>query len=63
MSRSLSEREREKLAGEIAALQSLDVEQLKARWRTLYQTEVDLPRFSRRCWAVVISVLPLVVDW
>jgi hypothetical protein len=32
MSRSLSEREREKLAGEIAGLQSLDVEQLKARW-------------------------------
>jgi Protein of unknown function (DUF2924) len=91
MSRSLSEREREKLTGEIAGLQSLDVEQLKARWRTLYQTEaptrfsrellmravayrlqeralgglkpVDLPRFSRRCWAVVISVLPLVVDW
>jgi hypothetical protein len=23
---------------------------------------VDLPRFSRRCWAAVTSVLPLVVD-
>jgi Protein of unknown function (DUF2924) len=46
MSRSLSEREREKLAGEIAALQLLDVEQLKARWRTLYQTEAPT-RFSR----------------
>ena len=46
MSRSLSEREREKLTGEIAGLQSLDVEQLKARWRTLYQTEAPT-RFSR----------------
>jgi Protein of unknown function (DUF2924) len=46
MSRSLSEREREKLAGEIAGLQSLDVEQLKVRWRTLYQTEAPT-RFSR----------------
>ena len=46
MSRSLSEREREKLAGEIAALQSLDVEQLKTRWRTLYGTEGP-SRFSR----------------
>ena len=35
MSRSLSEREREKLAGEIATLHSHDIEQLKARWRTL----------------------------
>jgi hypothetical protein len=46
MSRSLSEREREKLTGEIAGLQSLDVEQLKGRWRTLYQTEAPT-RFSR----------------
>ena len=46
MSRSLSERKREKLTGEIAALQSLNVEQLKARWRTLYQTEAPI-RFSR----------------
>ena len=46
MSRSLSEREREKLTGEFAALQSLNVEQLKARWRTLYQTEAPI-RFSR----------------
>ena len=30
MSRSLSEREREKLTGEIAVLQSLDVKELKA---------------------------------
>ena len=46
MSRSLSEREREKLAGEIAGLQSLEVEQLKARWRTLYLSEAP-SRFSR----------------
>ena len=46
MSRSLSEGEREKLAGEIATLQSLDVEQLKARWRTLYKSEAPA-RFSR----------------
>jgi Protein of unknown function (DUF2924) len=45
MSRLLSEREREKLTGEIAGLQSLDVEQLRARWRTLYQIEAPI-RFS-----------------
>ena len=45
MSRSLSEREREKLAGEIATLHSLDVEQLKARWRILYGSEAP-SRFS-----------------
>jgi hypothetical protein len=46
MSRSLSEREREKLAGEIAGLQELDIEQLRARWRALYGTEAPI-RFSR----------------
>ena len=46
MSRSLSEREREKLADKIAGLQSLDVAQLKAHWRTLYTTEAPA-RFSR----------------
>jgi hypothetical protein len=35
-----------KLAGELAALQSIDVEQLKTRWRTLYETEAPA-RFSR----------------
>src|ERR1700730_5325916 len=44
MIRSLSERE--KLAGEIAGLQSLDVEQPKARWRTLYRSEAP-SRFRR----------------
>ena len=46
MSRSLSEREREKLTGEIATLQSLHVAQLRARWRKLYETEAP-SRFSR----------------
>jgi len=39
MRRSISERERDKLAGDVAALQSLDVAQLRARWRTFYGTE------------------------
>jgi len=46
MSRSLTEHRRERLASEIAALQSLDVERLRARWRALYQTEAP-SRFSR----------------
>jgi hypothetical protein len=46
MSRAWSEREREQLASEIAGLQLLEVEQLKARWRALYQTEAPT-RFSR----------------
>jgi hypothetical protein len=44
MSRSLSEHEREKLALNISALQTLDVAQLRARWRALYTTEA--PRRS-----------------
>jgi DUF2924 family protein len=44
MSRSFSKRV--KLTGEIAALQSLDVAQLKARWRSLYQNEAP-SRLSR----------------
>ena len=46
MARSLSKHEREKLAAEIGALEALDIEQLKVRWRTLYQTEPP-SRFSR----------------
>jgi hypothetical protein len=46
MSRSLSEHERGKLAAEIGGLQSLEVEQLKGRWGTLYGTEAPA-RFSR----------------
>ena len=44
MSRSLSEHKREKLALDICALQTLDVAQLRARWRALYATEA--PRRS-----------------
>jgi Protein of unknown function (DUF2924) len=46
MRRPLSAREREKLAGEIAALQSLDLEQLRSRWWKLYESEPPR-RFSR----------------
>jgi len=46
MVRSLSEREREKLASEITGLQSLGVEQLKSRWRKLYGSPAPA-RFSR----------------
>jgi hypothetical protein len=46
MVRWLSERERERLAGEIAGLRSLDIEQLKSRWRTLYGSDAPA-RFSR----------------
>ena len=46
MRRALSERERTRLASEIAGLQSLDVEQLRARWRGLYRSEAPA-RFSR----------------
>jgi Protein of unknown function (DUF2924) len=46
MSRSLSENEREKLAGQIAALESTNVGQLKSRWRALYETQAPA-RFSR----------------
>ena len=53
MSRRLSANEREKLAGEIAALQSSDVTRLKTRWRSLYGGEAPA-RFSRDLlmWAV-----------
>src|SRR5690349_11695111 len=46
MSRTLSEREHEKLVGEIAGLQTLALKQLRARWRTLYASEAPA-RFSR----------------
>jgi hypothetical protein len=55
MNRSVSEPEREKFAGEITALQTLSVAQLKARWQTLYKTEAP-SRFSRDLllWAVAL---------
>jgi hypothetical protein len=46
MSRSLSEPDRERLAAEIAELQSLDVTRLKTCWRTLYGRAAPA-RFSR----------------
>jgi Protein of unknown function (DUF2924) len=46
MSRALSENAREKLTGEIAALESLNLGQLKSRWRALYETQAPA-RFSR----------------
>ena len=46
MLRRASEKEREKLAAELAGLESLDTPQLRARWKTLYETEAP-PRFSR----------------
>jgi hypothetical protein len=46
MVRSLSEKEREKLASEIARLHSLGVEQLKSRWWNLYRSQAPA-RFSR----------------
>jgi Protein of unknown function (DUF2924) len=38
MTRAFSEDERE-LAGKIAVLQTLDIAQLRSRWRTIYKTE------------------------
>jgi Protein of unknown function (DUF2924) len=46
MRRSFSAPEPEELTGAIAALQALDVQQLRARWRTLYETEAP-SRLSR----------------
>jgi Protein of unknown function (DUF2924) len=46
MSLSLTSREREKLTGEIAALKSLPIEQLRGRSRALYESEAPA-HFSR----------------
>ena len=46
MTRKLPEKERQKLSAEIALLESLDVAQLRGRWKILYETEAP-PRFSR----------------
>src|ERR1700756_2397548 len=46
MSRSVTSREWDKLAGEIAALKSLQIEQLRARWRALYENQAP-SHFSR----------------
>jgi hypothetical protein len=60
--RKASDKELEKLSAEIASLQSLDLSQLKARWKLLYETaspphragtcsgERLLTVCRRRCW-------------
>jgi hypothetical protein len=45
MTRNVPDMERQKLSAEIALLESLDVDQLRARWKILYETEAPT-RFS-----------------
>ena len=45
MTRNVPDKERQKLSAEVSLLESLDVEQLRARWKILFETEA-LPRFS-----------------
>ncbi len=44
--RNVSAKEREKLSAEIAGLESLDLNQLRARWKLLYEIEAP-PHLSR----------------
>ena len=46
MNRNLAPKEHQKLSIEIALLESLDVYELRARWRVLYETEAPT-RFSQ----------------
>ena len=46
MNRNLAPKEHQKLSIEIALLESLDVYELRARWRVLYETEAPA-RFSQ----------------
>jgi len=46
MTRNVPDKERQKLSAEIALLESLDVAQLRARWKILYETAAP-SRFSR----------------
>jgi hypothetical protein len=46
MTRNVPDKERQKLSAEVSLLESLDLEQLRARWKILFETEA-LPRFSR----------------
>jgi len=46
MLRKLPDKERQKLSAEIALLETLDVDQLRVRWKILYETEAPT-RFSR----------------
>ncbi len=44
--RNVSDKERERLSAEIAGLESLDLNQLRARWKLLYENEAP-PHLSR----------------
>ena len=44
--RNVSDKERETLSAEIAGLESVDLNQLRARWKVLYETEAP-PHLSR----------------
>ncbi len=46
MQRTVSSIDRDKLGAEVAQLEALDLNELRARWRQLYET-VPPPRFSR----------------
>ena len=46
--RNVSNKEREKLSAEIAALESLDLNQLRVRWKLLY--EIEAPPHLSRDW-------------
>jgi len=46
MTRNVPDMERQKLSAEIALLESLDVDQLRARWKIVYETKAPT-RFSR----------------
>jgi hypothetical protein len=46
--RNVSDKEREKLSAEIAGLELLDLNQLRARWKLLY--EIEAPPHLSRDW-------------
>ena len=46
--RNISDKERQKLSAEIAGLESLDLHELRARWKLLYQ--IDAPKHLSRDW-------------
>ena len=46
MTRNVPDKEGQKLSAELALLKSLDVDQLRARWKILYETQAPT-RFSR----------------
>lgn len=46
--RNISDKERQKLSAEITGLESLDLQQLRAKWKLLYQ--IDAPPHLSRDW-------------